>query len=143
MERVHVQEELDAPIDAVWRLIRDFGDISAYAAGRLVRVDGAGVGMIRHADGPAGRFVEQLETHDDGAHSFSYRLLESPLPATNFVASVRLTPRGPARCIIEWAAEFDSSAPTLRDRIENGYRNVFIGNIRRTLTGERGAPKAV
>jgi hypothetical protein len=144
MERVHVQEELDAPVGAVWRLIRDFGDISAWAAGyRLVRVDGAGVGMIRHIDGTAGRFVERLETHDDGAHTFSYRLLESPLPATNFVGSVRLTPSGPARCLIEWAAEFDASAPTLRDRIENGYRNVFIGTIRRTLTGERGVPKAV
>jgi hypothetical protein len=137
LERVHVQEELDASIDAVWRLIRDFGDISAWAAGRLVCVEGEGVGMVRHIDGPAGRFVERLETHDDSAHAFSYRLLESPLPATSFVGRVRLTSGGPARCIIEWAADFDTSTPELRDRIENGYRNVFIGNIRRTLNGER------
>jgi hypothetical protein len=85
MERVHVREHLDAPIDAVWKLIRDFGDISAWAAGRVVRVDGAGVGMLRHVDRPAGRVVERLETHDDDTHTFSYRLLESPLPTTNFV----------------------------------------------------------
>jgi hypothetical protein len=53
------------------------------------------------------------------------------------VGRVRLTSGGPARCIIEWAADFDTSTPELRDRIENGYRNVFIGNIRRTLNGER------
>lgn len=135
MERVHVYEELDAPIDTVWKLIRDFGDISAWAAGRIVRVDGAGVAMVRHIDGPAGRFVERCETHDEAAHTFSYRLLESPLPATNFVASVRLTAVAPERCAIEWAAEFEAaSAPTLRGRIENGYRNVFISNIRRTLS---------
>lgn len=53
--------------------------------------------MLRHIDGPAGRFVERCETHDEAAHTFSYRLVESPLPATNFLASDADPINDPAR----------------------------------------------
>ena len=136
MERAYVREELEASVDAVWKLLRDFADVSAWARGRVVRVEGGGVGMVRHIDGPAGRFVERCEAHDDAARTFSYRLLESPVPATNFVATVRLTPSGPKSCVIEWMAEFETdsaSAADLRTAIENVYRGSFISKLRDTL----------
>ena len=141
MERVYVREQLDAPIEVVWGLIRDFGDITAWAsAARVVRTEGTGVGMIRHIDGPAGRFVERCEAHDDAAHAFAYRLLESPLPANNFVANVRLTAVAPECCIIEWGAEFEApAAPDLHDRIEEVYRDGFIGTVRKTLSKAKDA----
>ena len=46
MERAHVREEVDAPIDMVWKVIRDFADVSAWASGRVVHIEGAGVGMV-------------------------------------------------------------------------------------------------
>jgi len=134
MDKVHVRETLDAPIEVVWKLVGDFGNISAYALGTVVKLEGSnGIGMVRHVDGPAGRFVERCEAYDAAEHAFTYRLLQCPLPAANFVANVRLTAAAPNKTIIEWAAEFDASAPDLRERIENAYRNVFIGNIRRNL----------
>jgi hypothetical protein len=137
MERVYVREELDTPIDPVWNLIRDFADISAWAQGRVIRVDGAGVGMVRHIDGPAGRFVERCEVHDEAAYTFSYRLLESPLPVTNYLASVRLSAAGSSGCAIEWMAEFTandpSAGPAIRTRLENAFRGVFIRKLRETV----------
>jgi len=112
MERAHVREEVDAPIDMVWKVIRDFADVSAWASGRVVHIEGAGVGMVRHIEGQGGRFVERCESHDDAAHTFSYRLLESP----------DFEPLDPA------------SATALRTAIENVFRGSFIAKLRDRLT---------
>jgi hypothetical protein len=138
MERAHVCEEVDATIDTVWKVIRDFADVSAWASGRVVHVEGAGVGMVRHIEGPGGRFVERCESHDDAAHIFSYRLLESPVPVTNYVGTVRLTAVGARRCAIDWSAQFEpkdpASATALRTAIENVFRGGFIVRLRDRLT---------
>jgi uncharacterized protein YndB with AHSA1/START domain len=39
MERVHVREELDAPIDRVWEAVRDFGDLRAWAPPQRPRLN--------------------------------------------------------------------------------------------------------
>ena len=136
MQRVQVCEELDAPVQRAWALVQDFGDISAWARGRVVRVEGTGVGMARHIDGLAGRVVERCETYNDTKHVFSYRLLESPWPVSNYVGSVRLTANGPNKCVIEWAATFETDAPdpeAVRKGVESSFRDGFIPRIRQNL----------
>lgn len=136
MERVNVREELEAPIGEVWELIRDFADISAWSSAQVVKTEGVGVGMMRHIEGPAGYFVERLESMDDAQYSFCYRVLQSPLSATDFLATVRLLPIALQRCTIEWCAKFEAapeSADRLRVGVEAAYRGKFIGQLRATL----------
>ena len=137
MENAYVREEIAAPITAVWDLIRDFGDIGAWAKGaRVVRVDGTGVGAIRHVEGSAGRVVERCEAHDEAGHSFSYSLLESPWPLANYVATVRLTSLDPNRCAIEWSGSFDptpAAPPGVRDLVEKTYRDGFIAHLKKSV----------
>ena len=137
MEHVHVREEIAAPISAVWDLIKDFGDIGAWAKGaRVVRVDGRGVGAIRHVEGSAGPVVERCEAHDEAGHSFSYALLESRWPLANYVATVRLTSLDPDRCAIEWSGSFDptpAAPPGVRDLVEKTYRGGFIARLKESV----------
>lgn len=137
MERAYVREEIAAPIATVWNLVRDFGDIGAWARGaRVVQLDGTGVGAIRHVEGSAGRVLERCEAHDEAGHSFSYSLVESPWPFASYVATVRLTALDPERCSIEWTASFDptTAAPVdMRDLIEKTYRSGFIAHLKRSL----------
>jgi len=137
MEHACVKEEIDAPIAAVWSLMRDFGDIGAWAPGaRVVQIDGTGVGAIRHVEGSAGHVIERCEAHDEAGHSFSYSLVESPWPLANYVATVRLTPLDPGRCAIEWSANFDptpAAPPDVRDQVEMMYRDRFISNLKKSL----------
>jgi hypothetical protein len=135
MQRAYVREELDASIEAAWDCLRDFADISAWAQGRVVTTEGTGVGMIRHVDTANGRAVERCEAHDDQAYTFSYRLLESPWPFRNYVATVRLTSAGPHRCVIEWSSTFDTDVPegSMRTQVEQAYRDRFIAKLRDTL----------
>lgn len=135
MEHAYVREEIPAPVAAVWDLIRSFSDIGAWATGaRVVRVEGTGVGAIRHVEGSAGHVVERCEAHDEAGHSFSYSLVESPWPMANYVATVRLTSLDPGRCAIEWSANFDptpAAPPDLCALVEKTFRGSFIANLKK------------
>lgn len=137
MAHVCVREELPASRDVVWSLVRDFRDLSAWAPqGRVVSVEGDGVGAIRRVDTDMGPFVERCEAHDEEGFSFSYAVLESAIPFRNYVAVVRLEDRGPERCGIEWSCDFDADpdqVEPLVGMIESVYRDGFIASLRKTL----------
>ncbi len=137
MPTVHVEEELPGKCSAVWALIRDFGDLSAWAPeAKVTKLEGDGVGCIRHVETPMGFFVERCEAHDEGARSFSYRLLESAMPFENYVAVVKLKERDADSCLIEWSSSFecapDQKEP-LESSVETTYRKGFIRSLRAAI----------
>lgn len=108
--RVQVIRELDAPVDTVWAVVSDFGNVSWAAPETQVDVIGEGVGMVRRMHTPGGAVEEVLETCDAATRSFSYRIPGAmPMPVSDFHAWVQLEPIGDARTHISWNA----SAKTL------------------------------
>src|SRR5262245_64989306 len=106
MGTVTVNDELDAPIDRVWACFADFGDLSAWApGGTRVPVEGSGVGAVRSVGGENGPVIrERLEAYDAAGHTFSYAMLESSFPFTDYVATVRLRALGDGRTAIQWSS---------------------------------------
>jgi hypothetical protein len=140
VEHVCVHEEVGASVDAVWSQIREFGNIGAWAYGAtLVRVEGSGVGAERVVQSPAGLFIERCEAHDEGGHSFSYSIVDSPWGLDRYVAWVRLSPLPTGFCAVEWSCRF-SRSPDLphgfRDGIERMYRR-FIATLHQSVTSHR------
>jgi hypothetical protein len=139
-QQVHVQEEIEADATTVWQLIRDFSEISAWGPGEVVKTEGAGVGMIRHIDFNSEMLVERCEAHNDGQMSFSYRLLESPWPISDYVAKVILTAESLNKTRIEWSSVYQSTLESTeateatRNFIENTYRKSFIARLRKNAT---------
>src|SRR5215831_17484506 len=109
MANVAIRDEINAPIARVWACFADFGDLSAWAPGRTrVPVEGRGVGAVRTVGGDgAAPIRERLEAYDPAAHSFSYAMLESPFPFTDYVATVRLADLGGGRTSIDWSSTFE------------------------------------
>ena len=135
--KVRVQEEIPSEVTNVWQMISDFGDIKAWATGKVVKTEGLGIGMIRHIEFDSDIVVERCEAHDDAQMSFTYRLLESPWPMSNYVATVILTSAGPGKTLIEWSSNYqasDEQAEAARNLIENTYRKGFIARLRKTVT---------
>ncbi|MDB5998692.1 MAG: hypothetical protein JWP52_391 [Rhizobacter sp.] len=134
METVSVKEEIAAPIDAVWALLRDFGDIRGWSFGTTLEgVEGSGVGSIRRMQTPGGLFVERCEALDDAGHSFSYAILESPWKIDGYLSKVQLSALGADRCEIEWSSHFEPTAATpdgLTAGVEKMYKR-FISNLRK------------
>lgn len=134
--RVFTSSVINAPLDAVWSRIRDFNGLpNWHPAIADSRIEDGGpadrVGCIRNfnlKDG--GNIREQLLTLSDVAHTCTYRIIESPMPVKNYVATVRLLPVTDGnRTYAEWTAEFDcppDQEAGLRELIGNG---VFLGGF--------------
>ena len=89
---------LDAPTGAVWNVLRDFNGHDrwhpAVATSTIERAQSSDkIGCVRRfklQDGSELR--EQLLALSDLEQSFSYCLLDTPIPMFNYVAHVRLLP---------------------------------------------------
>lgn len=115
MPRVVKSTVVNAPTDAVWDVIRDFNGHDqwhpAVATSQVERSQPSDkVGCVRNfrlEDGANLR--EQLLTLSDLEQSFSYCLLDTPIPLFNYVAHVRLFPVTDGdRTFWEWESRFDA-----------------------------------
>ena len=98
MPRVVRSTIIDAPVDALWSVLRDFNGHERWhpivARSEIERSQPSDrIGCVRRftlQDGSELR--EQLLTLSDLEMTFSYCLLDTPIPLFNYVAYVRLLP---------------------------------------------------
>lgn len=137
---------IDAPVDAVWRVLRDFNSHVLWHPQILVSdieqaqpADVAGcVRRFRLADGAELR--EQLIALSDRDRSFTYCILESPIPLLDYVATVRLRPVTDGdRTFWEWRSTFRTppgQEEALADLVAHGIYDAGFAGLRGFL--ERG-----
>jgi hypothetical protein len=108
---------IDAPVERVWALLRDFNGFDRWlpavktsAIERHLPSDLVGcVRRLQLADGAEVR--EQLLTLSDLEMTFSYCLLDTPIPLFNYVAHVRLLPVTDGnRTFWHWEGRFTTPA---------------------------------
>jgi hypothetical protein len=117
MPKVVRSTVIDAPVEAVWAVLRDFNGHDqwhpAVAESQIERGQSSDrVGCVRRfrlTDGSELR--EKLLTLSDADMAFSYCLLETPIPLLNYVAHVRLAPvTNGDRTFWHWESRFDAPA---------------------------------
>ncbi|MBY8975961.1 SRPBCC family protein [Rhodobacteraceae bacterium NNCM2] len=115
MPRVIRSTVMDAPVEAVWEVLRDFNghDVwhPAVASSQIERGEPADrVGCVRNFRLEGGEMLrEQLLTLSDLEQTFSYCLLDTQVPLFNYVAHVRLYPVTDGdRTMWEWESRFDT-----------------------------------
>lgn len=136
MARVYVSSVIDAPVARVWERVRDFNGLPRWLpAVRESRIENGEpadrVGCVRDFRLQNGdRLCEQLLALSDYDYFCTYSILESPMPLTGYVATLRLTPITDGdRTFAEWTAEFDC-APEVADELVNGIgTNVFLAGF--------------
>ena len=113
MVKVRKSTVIDAPIDAVWGMLRDFNGHGRWhpAVADSAIEDGKRpdeVGCVRRFRLAAGgELREQLLKFSDREHSYTYCILQSPIPLIDYVATVRLAPvTDGARTFWEWSSSF-------------------------------------
>jgi NADPH:quinone reductase-like Zn-dependent oxidoreductase/uncharacterized protein YndB with AHSA1/START domain len=151
MVQVRQTTIIDAPVEEVWRVLRDFNGHDrwhpAVAASEIEHGDPPDlVGAVRHfrlADG--GELREQLLSLSDRDRSFSYCILEAPFPLMGYVAHVRLKPVTDGdRTFWEWRSEFFPPAARraeLERLVRDGIYLAGFAAIKRILGG-RGTLQA-
>jgi len=134
---------LNAPTDRVWDVLRDFNGHDrwhpAVASSAIERAQSSDkIGCVRRfklRDGAELR--EQLLALSDLEQTFSYCLLDTPIPMFNYVAHVRLLPVTDGdRTFWHWESRFttrpDDTASITRMVAEDIYQGGFDA-IRRHL----------
>lgn len=126
MARVYTSSVINASASRVWDRVRDFNGLPRWHPRiRDSRIEDAlpsdKVGCIRNFNLQNGDNIrEQLLGLSDYDMFCTYAILESPMPLSDYIATLRLTPVTDGdRCFVEWSAEF-SADPSDEDALVNG-----------------------
>ena len=110
---VYISAVIDAPIEAVWWIMRDFNGMPAYHPGikHSLIEDGRPsdqIGCVRRLTLGEGFVGEVLLCMDDRNCVFTYEIIEGTLPVRGYIAGVRLhrVTQG-NRTFAEWWADFE------------------------------------
>lgn len=136
MARVFVSSVIDAPPAKVWERVRDFNGLPRWHPRiRDSRIENGEpsdkIGCVRDFHLQNGdRIREKLLGLSDYDMFCTYAILESPMPLTNYIANLRLTPvTDGERTFAEWTAEFECE-PEVAEELANGIgTNVFQGGF--------------
>jgi uncharacterized protein YndB with AHSA1/START domain len=132
MARVYVSSVIDAPAARVWDRVRDFNGLPRWhPLIRDSRIENGEpsdrVGCVRDFHLQNGdRIREKLLGLSDYDFFCTYSILESPMPLTGYIATLRLTPVTDGdRTFAEWTAEFDCAPEVEGELVGNIGTNVF------------------
>jgi uncharacterized membrane protein len=132
---VYISHVIDAPIEKVWAIMRDFNDMPSYHPGIMKsRIDDGlpsdQVGCVRHLTLGDGFVRERLLCLDDRNYVFTYEIIEGSLPVRGYVAGVRLhrvTDRN--QTFAEWWADFEVVGADRDAMIAQIGNNVFAAGF--------------
>jgi uncharacterized protein YndB with AHSA1/START domain len=134
MTKVSLSTKLAVSPDKVWKIIGGFNALPNWLpAVKESKLDAAGrVRMLDLAGG--GSMSEKLETFDDKAHAYSYSIMRSPLPVSNYVSTLKVSEDGQGSTI-EWSSEFSPAGASEMDAkkvVERIYQAGFE-NLKKML----------
>ncbi len=105
MAQVKVSHEYNASADRIWSVIGNPADISewhpAIASSEMKNKQR----NCSLADG--GEIGEEILNHDDNTRSYTYRIVQSPLPMRDYVSTLSVEPRRSGGSTVTWEAEFE------------------------------------
>ena len=132
MSEVFVSQVVDAQIERVWAIIRDFNSLPKWlptAASSTIEGDQPAdrVGIVRRVLLRTGGVMrERLIGLDDLRHSCSYQIIESALPVENFIATLSLVRVSVTdQTFVQWRARFDVMSGSPQDMINAAAEHVY------------------
>ncbi len=126
---------IDADISSVWAAVRAFDGVVHWNPG-VVRASlengtSTATGTIRKLDIADGTvFRETLLAHSDTDHFYTYDILESPLPVTEYVSTHSFIPIAHTRQTLGiWQSRFECAACDAADLDQVVGDAIYIGGM--------------
>lgn len=117
MPKVSMSQNLNVSADQVWQMIGRFNALPDWhpsvdksqltEAGQTRKLSLAGGGTI----------VEKLEKLDDHSRTYTYSIVDSPLPVKNYTSTIKVTGEGD-NATVEWSSEFEASGMPENDAMK-------------------------
>jgi hypothetical protein len=99
--------------EAVWTKIGDFCGIGNWFPGLKCALSADGKTRTLTTEQGA-VLVEQLESRDDAARSYSYTIVSGPLPVANYHSTLSVVPAGAGSSIV-WTGKYDAKGASDAD----------------------------
>lgn len=138
MPQVSVREEYAQAASLVWALVGRFEGLEDWAPGVDKTVmEGNGPGAHRILSlSQGGSMTERLESFEPDSLTYSYSIIEGPLPVRDYVATLRVHPLPGNRAAVEWSSSFEPADGITDEKairiIEKMYRT-GLESLRRQL----------
>jgi len=122
MAKVNMKTNLNVTADEVWKLIGGFNTLPDWhPAIEKSELEEEG-SMRRLSLVGGGTIMEKLEKLDDNERVYSYSIIDSPLPVSNYIATLRVKEDGEGKTTVEWSSEFEAKGTA-----ENEAMDVIAG----------------
>ncbi|SFK37998.1 SRPBCC family protein [Methylophaga sulfidovorans] len=111
---VDEQVSVNASPATVWKMVGNFNGLDVWhpvvvgsdlKSGNNNEVDAERILSL----GNGGTILEQLTAYSDSDNSYSYAILESPLPVKNYESTISVSDDGKGKSIVSWSSTFDAA----------------------------------
>lgn len=102
---------IDAPVAQVWAKCGSFDALDqwhpAVAKDTITKGENNVPGATRHLDIKGGGYVDEELLHYSGkGHSYSYRIIESVLPLSDYHSTLSVKAEGAGKSVVTWTGTF-------------------------------------
>lgn len=137
MSKVTMSNKYPVSAEKLWEMIGGFNALPQWhpAVEKSELEEGGSVRRLSLVGG--GEIVERLEKMNDAEYAYTYSIVDSPLPVTNYSATLRLENDGEGGCKVTWSGDFVPQGVPEHDAtkvIEGIYRAGF-DNLRKMFGG--------
>ena len=136
MAKVNMSTEVKVAADRLWQFMGGFNALPDWhPAVERSELENEGAVRILSLTG-GGKIVEKLESRDEGERVYSYSIVDSPLPVSNYTATIRIREEG-GKSVVEWSSEFDPAGASEGDSIKaiQGIYQAGFDNLRKLFGG--------
>jgi len=128
MSEVSMKTHLTAPAAEVWKMVGQFNGLPDWHP-MIVKSELEDGGRQRSLSLPDGsRVVEELHDLDDGSHTLTYAIVDSPLPVMNYTATIKVVPDADGSgCTVEWSGAFDAEGDP--NQAVNAIQNIYEAGL--------------
>jgi carbon monoxide dehydrogenase subunit G len=135
MAIVSCETELQCAATQAWSVLADFGHFLEWATAGAgsIRLEGEGIGMVRHLDIPGlGQMSERLDVRDGKAMLLAYSLTTPGAGGmARYQANVQVSAVGTGGCKLNWTGEFEPlpelAVAEVSAELESAYRAMSVG----------------
>ncbi len=110
--KVEKQYEINASSETVWKMIGDYNHLDVWhpvVVGSKVNKNENKPGVIRILTlGDGAKITEELVAHSNENMTYTYTITESPLPVSDYVATIDVNQNGNGKTIVSWTSNFNS-----------------------------------
>ncbi len=121
MTKVNLTTELPVSAETVWATIGNFDALAKWhpAVEKSEESKQGGAVMRKLSLRGGGTIVERLEGKDDKSRTYSYSILESPLPVSRYKSQIKVRQgKTASSCVVEWSSEFEPAGAPESDAVK-------------------------